>query len=183
VHEPEGFREFVGARSGALVRSAWLLTGDEAEAEDLVQTALAKTWSRWSGVVRQDAPEAYVRRVMLSTFLTWRRRRWRGELSVAVVPERPDPRDAFAGVDLRPSVQAALRGLPPRQRAVVVLRFFDDFTEAQTADLLGCSVGSWSRVSGCPGASGPRAGRGPWMVRSWSEAVWAADDRSPNEGG
>ncbi len=142
MHEPEGFREFVGARSGALVRSAWLLTGDEAEAEDLVQTALAKTWSRWSGVVRQDAPEAYVRRVMLSTFLTWRRRRWRGELSVAAVPERADPRDAFAGVDLRPSVQAALRGLPPRQRAVIVLRFFDDLTEAQTADVLGCSVGT-----------------------------------------
>ena len=83
-----------------------------------------------------------MRRVMLSTFLTWRRRRWRGELSVAAVPERADPRDAFAGVDLRPSVQAALRGLPPRQRAVIVLRFFDDLTEAQTADVLGCSVGT-----------------------------------------
>ncbi|HYU02579.1 MAG TPA: SigE family RNA polymerase sigma factor [Jatrophihabitantaceae bacterium] len=142
MSEPEGFREFVGARSAALVRSAWLLTGDEGLAQDLVQTALAKTWSRWSRVVRQDAPEAYVRRVMLSTFLSWTRRRWRGELSVAAVPERPDPRDAFADVDLRPPVRGALAGLPPRQRAVMVLRFFDDFTEAQTADVLGCSVGT-----------------------------------------
>jgi RNA polymerase sigma factor (sigma-70 family) len=74
--------------------------------------------------------------------LTWTRRRWRGELSVAAVPERADPRDAFADVDMRASLQAALRGLPPRQRAVIVLRFFDDFTEAQAADVLGCSVGT-----------------------------------------
>lgn len=142
MHEPEGFREFVAARSAALVRSAWLLTGDEADAQDLVQTALAKTWSRWSRVVRKDAPEAYVRRVMLSTFLTWRRRRWRSEVSVAAVPERANPVDVFADADLRRLVQVALCGLPPRQRAVVVLRFFDDLTEAQTAQMLGCSVGT-----------------------------------------
>ncbi len=124
------------------MRSAWLLTGDEAEAQDLVQTALFKTWSRWSRVIRQDAPEAYVRRVMLSTFLTWTRRRWRGEVAVGVVPDRACPGDEFAGVDLRQSVRAALLGLPPRQRAVVVLRFFDDMTEAQVADVLGCSVGT-----------------------------------------
>lgn len=142
MQEPEGFREFVAARSAALVRSAWLITGDEAEAQDLVQTALAKTWSRWSRIIRHDAPEAYVRRVMMSTFLTWTRRRWRGELPVAAVPDQPDPRDVYADADLRRSVQAALRGLPPRQRTVVVLRFFDDLTEAQTADALGCSVGT-----------------------------------------
>lgn len=142
MDEPEGFRAFVAARSAALVRSAWLLTGDEGEAQDLVQAALAKTWSRWSRVVRKDAPEAYVRRVMLSTFLTWRRRRWRSEVSVAAVPERANPVDVFADADVRRLVQVALRGLPPRQRAVVVLRFFDDLTEAQTAQLLGCSVGT-----------------------------------------
>jgi RNA polymerase sigma-70 factor (sigma-E family) len=142
VHEPDGFREFVVARSAALVRSAWLLTGNEAEAQDLVQTALAKTWSRWSRVVRQDAPEAYVRRVMLSTYLTWTRRRWRGEVPVDALPERAVASDAFAAVDLRGTVHSALRALPPRQRAVVVLRYFDDLTEAQTADVLGCSVGT-----------------------------------------
>jgi len=142
VAEPEGFREFVAARSPALVRSAWLLTGDEAEAHDLVQTALAKTWTRWPHVVRKDAPEAYVRKVMLSTLLTWRRRRWRGELAVEVLPERVDVQDRFAEADLRHSVRAALQALPPRQRAVVVLRYFDDLTEAQTADALGCTVGT-----------------------------------------
>lgn len=139
---PDGFDDFVAARSPALVRTAWMLTGDRAVAEDLVQTALAKTWSRWSQVLRQDAPEAYVRRVMFSTFLTWNRRRWRGELPVAMVPDGPGQGDAFAAADLRRTVMGALRELPRRQRAVVVLRFLEDLTEAQTADALGCSVGT-----------------------------------------
>jgi RNA polymerase sigma-70 factor (sigma-E family) len=142
VHEPDGFRDFVAARSGALVRSAFLLTGDQGEAEDLVQAALTKAWMRWGRILRQDAPEAYVRRIMLSTFLTWRRRRWRGEIFVANVPDQPDRRDHFAEVERRSAVLAALRKLPPRQRAVVVLRFFDDLTEAQAADAMGCSVGT-----------------------------------------
>lgn len=96
--EPAGFRDFVAARSSALVRSAWLLTGDEAAAEDLVQAALAKTWTRWSRIERQDAPEVYVRRVIVSIFLSWRRRRSYGELVVASVPEAPGSRDAFADV-------------------------------------------------------------------------------------
>ena len=140
--EPDGFRDFVVARSPALVRSAWLLTGDDAAAQDLVQAALAKTWSRWPRVVRQDAPEQYVRRVMVSTYLTWCRRRWRGETPVAAVPDTADARDQYAAADLRRSVRAALRELPPRQRAVVVLRYFDDLTEAQAAEVLGCSVGT-----------------------------------------
>lgn len=142
MQEPPGFREFVAARSAALVRSAWLLTGDEGRAQDLVQTALVKTWSRWGRLVRQDAPEAYVRRVMLSTYLTWSRRRWRGELPVETLPERGWAGDPYAAVDLRQPLLAALRELPPRQRAVVVLRYFDDLTEVQTAAVLGCSVGT-----------------------------------------
>lgn len=142
MSEPDGFREFVVARSPALVRSAWLLTGNEATAHDLVQTALAKVWSRWASVVRQDAPEAYVRRVMVSTFLTWSRRRWHGEVAVASVPDRLEPRDAFADADLRRSVAQALCALPSRQRAVAVLRYFDDLSEAQAAEALSCSVGT-----------------------------------------
>jgi RNA polymerase sigma-70 factor (sigma-E family) len=147
VDEPDGFRDFVAARSPALVRSAWLMTGNEASAQDLVQTALAKTWERWARVTRQEAPEAYVRTVMMSTYLTWRRRRWHGELPVATmpdpaVPDGADARDVFADADLRASVAAALRALPRRQRAVVVLRYFDDLTEAQAASTLGCSVGT-----------------------------------------
>ncbi len=133
VDEPEGFRDFVAARSPALVRSAWLLTGNEASAQDLVQTALAKTWERWARVIRQEAPEAYVRTVMMSTYLTWRRRRWHGELPVATMPDGAEAHDAFADADLRASVAAALRALPRRQRAVVVLRYFDDLTEVQAA--------------------------------------------------
>jgi RNA polymerase sigma-70 factor (sigma-E family) len=158
VSEPEGFRDFVAARSAALMRSAWLLTGDETTAQDLVQAALVKTWARWARLVRQDAPEAYVRRVMLSVFLTWNRRRWRGEFPVAAVPDQPELRDAAAEADVRQAVSQALRTLPRRQRAVVVLRFFDDLTEAQAADILGCSVGTvksqtskaLSRLRGCP---------------------------------
>jgi RNA polymerase sigma-70 factor (sigma-E family) len=142
VSEPDGFRDFVVGRSPSLVRSAWLLTGSEAMAQDLVQTALAKTWVRWGRVTRQDAPEAYGRRVMFSTYLTWRRRRWRDEVAVAAVPDRADARDAFADADVRQSVHEALRLLPRRQRAVVVLRFFDDLTEAQAAEALDCSVGT-----------------------------------------
>lgn len=158
MSQPDDFRKFVAARSPALVRSAWVLTGDEATAQDLVQTALAKTWVRWTAVRRQDAPEAYVRRVIVSTFLTWNRRRWRGELAVASVPERMEPRDPFADADLRTAVTAALRALTPRQRAVIALRFFDDLTEAQAAEVLRCTVGTvksqtWkalARLRDCP---------------------------------
>jgi RNA polymerase sigma-70 factor (sigma-E family) len=142
VVEPDGFREFVVTRSAALVRSAMLLTGDEALAQDLVQAALAKTWSRWARVVRQDAPEAYVRRVMVSTFLTWTRRRWRAEQPVAEVPDPGNPRDDFADADLRSCVLGALGALAPRQRAAIVLRYFDDLTDPQAAAVLGCSVGT-----------------------------------------
>lgn len=138
----EEFRDFVVACSPALVRTAWMLTGNEATAEDLVQASLAKTWLRWSRVQRQDSPQAYVRRVMLSTFLTWNRRRWRGEISVAGIPDQAAPGDAFADADQRRLVIEALRALPRRQRAVVVLRFLEDLTEVQTAELLGCSVGT-----------------------------------------
>ena len=76
--EPDGFREFVETRSSALLRSGWLLTGDWPSAEDLVQTALAAAWPRWATLTRQDAPELYVRKIMVNTFLRWRRRRWTG---------------------------------------------------------------------------------------------------------
>ena len=140
--EPDGFREFVATRSPALLRTGWLLTGDWFLAQDLVQDALARTWSRWDGLRRRDAPEAYVRKVMLTTFLSWRRRRWRGEIATDNPPEAPACGDAYADADLRHTMQTALATLPPRQRAVVVLRFFDDLTETQVADVLGCAVGT-----------------------------------------
>ncbi len=140
--ESEGFRYFVISRSPGLVRAAWLLTGDLATAEDLVQTSLAKVWSRWAQVVRQDAPEAYVRRVMMSTFLTWNRRRWHAELALGALPDTVEASNDLHEVELRWSVASALRTLPPRQRAVIVLRYFEDLTEVQVARALSCSVGT-----------------------------------------
>jgi RNA polymerase sigma-70 factor (sigma-E family) len=141
MDEPDGFREFVSARSRALLRTAWLLTGDWATAQDLVQTALAKTWPAWSRITRTDDPEVYVRRVLVTTYATWWRRRWRAEVPVRELPEALSP-DEFALSDQRVVVAAALSSLTRGQRAVVVLRYFDDLTEAQTAAALGCSVGT-----------------------------------------
>jgi RNA polymerase sigma-70 factor (sigma-E family) len=142
MDEPAGFREFVAARSRALLRTAWLLTGDWASAQDLVQTALAKTWPAWDRIRRSDDPEVYVRRVLVTTYATWWRRRWRGESPSAVLPEAPSAADAFEEADRRAVVAEALSRLTRGQRAVVVLRYFDDLTEAQTASVLGCSVGT-----------------------------------------
>lgn len=137
MREPEGFSDFVVARSPALLRTARLITRDAELAQDLVQAALAKAWPRWS---RVEAPEAYVRTVMVHTYLTWRRRRWHGETPTGWLPESGT--DQWDAVDTRTVVKAALGALPPRQRAVIVLRYLDDLTEAQTADALGCTVGT-----------------------------------------
>lgn len=159
MQEPDGFREFVAARSRALLQAAFLLTGDEGQAQDLVQTALVKVWPHWTRVSRAGAPEAYVRRVVLTTFLSWRRRRWLGEVPI-VSPLAAGSVDDFAGaVDQRHTLVRALRELPPRQRAVLMLRYFEDLTEAQTAEVLGCSIGTvksqafkaLARLRQCPG--------------------------------
>jgi RNA polymerase sigma-70 factor (sigma-E family) len=133
------FDEFVAARSTALLRTAYLLTHDHGLAEDLLQTALAKSWFAWDRI--SGEPEAYVRRVLVNTFSSWWRRKWNGEHATADLPDRgvDDAADVVtAGHDL----WAALERLPRRQRAAVVLRYFEDLTEAQTADALGCSVGT-----------------------------------------
>jgi RNA polymerase sigma-70 factor (sigma-E family) len=137
---PVGFDEFVVVRSPALLRTAWLLTGDDGLAQDLVQTALAKAWPRW-GTIRGDDPEGYVRTVLANTYSTWWRRKWRGEVPTGELPESAG-RDHFEEVDVRESVRRALARLPRGQRAVVVLRHFDDLTEAQTAAALSISVGT-----------------------------------------
>lgn len=140
VDSEEDFRQFVVGRQRALLRTAWLLTGDWGKAEDLVQTALVRSWPHWSRIAAAGSPEAYVRRVMLNKALDWRGRRWRGEISTEVLPE-PRPMEG-ADLDVRRVLLQALRRLPPRQRAVVVLRYFDDLTEADTAQILGCSIGT-----------------------------------------
>ncbi len=138
----EGFAQFVEARQRALQRTAWLLTGDWALAEDLVQTALVRSWPRWERILRRDDPEIYVRRVMLNTWSTWTRRRWRGEQPAAVMPEHAATGDVAAEVAVRVAVRGALSSLPPRQRAVLVLRVYDDLSEAQVAEVLDCPPGT-----------------------------------------
>ena len=140
--EPEGFVQFVEARERALQRTAWLLTGDRGLAEDLVQTALVRAWPRWKRIRRHDDPEVYVRRVMVNTWATWARRRWRGERATPSVPEGPAPGDIAAEVAVRMVVRSALASLTARQRAVLVLRVFDDLSEAQVAQVLDCAVGT-----------------------------------------
>ena len=133
------FDEFVAARSGALLRTAYLLTRDHQLAEDLLQTALTKAWFAWGRT--HGNPEAYVRKIVVNTYNSWWRRKWNGEQATEELPDAgvPDGSDAVAtGNDL----WAAMGRLPRRQRAVVVLRYFEDLTEAQTAELLGCSVGT-----------------------------------------
>ena len=132
------FEEFVVVCSDRLLRTAYLLTRDPALAEDLLQTALTKAWFAWKRLDEQ--PEPYVRTILVNTYATWWRRRWRGERPTGDLPE---PRSAHgAGPETRQDLWVALGRLPRRQRAVVVLRFFDDLTEADTAEVLSCSVGT-----------------------------------------
>jgi RNA polymerase sigma-70 factor (sigma-E family) len=134
-----GFDEFVVARSTALLRTAYLLTHDHALAEDLLQTALSKAWFSWSRI--DGSPEPYVRRILVNTYATWWRRKWNGELATEELPERAHS-DASDAVSAGHDLWQAMERLPRRQRAVVVLRYFEDLTEAQTADLMSCSVGT-----------------------------------------
>jgi RNA polymerase sigma-70 factor (sigma-E family) len=131
------FDEFVVARSPALLRTAYLLTRDPQLAEDLLQTALTKAWFAWNRI--DGDPEPYVRRILVTSSVSWWRKRWTHETTTAFVPE-PTP-GAEPPVDVHDLMQALGR-LPRRQRAVVVLRYVEDRTEADTAALMGCSVGT-----------------------------------------
>lgn len=135
------FREFVAARQAALLSTASLLAGDWASGEDLLQTALTKTYLAWPRIRDKAAVEAYVRKTMARTAISWWRRRWRAEQPTAEPPEVV-VRDHSERSDDRDLVWQALRTLPPAQRAVLVLRFHADFTEAQAAEALGVSVGT-----------------------------------------
>jgi RNA polymerase sigma-70 factor (sigma-E family) len=135
-------RDFVAARGQALLRTAYLLTGDRQLAEDLVQAALEKVFRRWGTIRVAAAAEAYVRRTMYREQVSvWRRRRV-PELLARAVPEPRRAADAGDRVEDRLLLRTALQELPPGQRTVVVLRYFEDLTEQQAADVLGVSVGT-----------------------------------------
>ena len=134
-----GFDEFVAARSQSLLRTAFLLPRDRAAAEDLLQTALVKSWSAWGRIV--DDPEPYVRRVLINTYTSWWRRKWRGEIATSELPEQPVGEHAV-GIEDRLMLWDALGRLTRRQRAVIVLRYLEDLSEAETARILGVTVGT-----------------------------------------
>lgn len=132
--------EFIGRNSRVLLRSAWLLTGNWASAEDLVQTSLLQSWLHWDAI-KADAPDFYVRRVLMNTFLSGQRRRWTRERPMAELPDRAAA-DELGSTELRQVIWRALSALPAKQRAVVVLRYFNDLSEAEAAHVLDCSVGT-----------------------------------------
>jgi RNA polymerase sigma-70 factor (sigma-E family) len=139
-HDLDGsFHDYVVARGPALYRLARLLSADPAAAQDLVQTALLRAWTSWSRVRAADDPDAYVRRILVNAARSGWRRRWRGE-SPAEMVGAPSAADGYQQVDDREQLMAALRALPPRQRAAVVLRYFCDLDDPAIAGLLGCSA-------------------------------------------
>jgi RNA polymerase sigma-70 factor, ECF subfamily len=139
--EAEEFTAFVLARSPSLLRTAYLLTGDRASAEDLVQTALLSTLRHWRRIRDRESLESFVRRVMVNERRSWFRRRASTEVVIAEVSDVAvqDETTRLGDVDV---VRRALLALPRKQRSTVVLRYFDDLSEAEVASILGCSIGT-----------------------------------------
>lgn len=137
--DPQAFESFVEARYAALVRSAYLISGNHHDAEDLVQGALVKAVAVWSRI--QDGPEPYVRRIIVNDHISrWRRHRGR-EVVTGVVADRPGPEAESSAAD-RLDLAVALSALTTKQRTVLVLRFYEDLTEQQTAQVMGVAVGT-----------------------------------------
>jgi RNA polymerase sigma-70 factor (sigma-E family) len=135
------FTDLVATRSGALFRTAYLVVGDHQLAQDLLQEALVKAYAAWPRLRDPSKAEAYVRRTIVTTATSWRRRRSFHERPIETVPERSSD-DATEQLVVQDALWAELRSLPPRQRAALVLRYYEDLTEAQTAEAMGCSVGT-----------------------------------------
>ena len=141
----EDFAAFAASARPRLYRSMYAVAGDPRDAEDAVQSALADASTHWERVRRAGDPMAYARRMALNALLTHRRRAWwsRELLDAGAAGERrPQPGDLADEASTRLTVLEAVGGLPPRQRAIVVLRYYDDLSEAQIADALGCRPGT-----------------------------------------
>ncbi len=132
------FSAYMAARQPALYRTAYLLAGDHASAEDLLQNAFAKLYLSWDQIRDREALDGYVRRVMVNTQTSFWRRRRVDEHPTGDLPERAAGRDATADLDLHDALWTALAGLPRRQRAAIVLRFYEDLPFDEIAELLGC---------------------------------------------
>jgi RNA polymerase sigma-70 factor (sigma-E family) len=135
------FREYVRSRSRALLRTAYLLTGNVADAEDLVQSALAKTYLAWDRIQDRGAVDGYVRRAIVNTHISWWRRRRLEEYPTDEIPDRA-VMDEPESSDLHDWLRQAIDRLPQRMRAAVMLRYYEDMTEAEVAEVLGVSLGT-----------------------------------------
>jgi RNA polymerase sigma-70 factor (sigma-E family) len=135
------FRDYVTERRRSLLRTAYLLTGNRADAEDLVQAALAKTYLAWDRIEDRRALDGYVRRAMVNTHISWWRRRRLEEYPTDEIPDQAVA-DHSGTSDLQDTLRRAVDRLPQRMRAAVVLRYFEDMTEAEVADALGVSLGT-----------------------------------------
>jgi RNA polymerase sigma-70 factor (sigma-E family) len=140
----DDLREFLRTRLHRLSATAYLLTGDHHEAEDLLQNALVKVADKWRRIARTDDPDAYVWRLLYNEHISAWRRLTRRVSTVATpnLPDRPAGGDLAGGAVRRLLVEQALARLTPKQRAVIVLRYFQDLPESAAADVLGCSVGT-----------------------------------------
>lgn len=137
------FDEYVSANQIRHLRTAYLLSGDRHLAEDLVQSAYAKLYLAWHRVHTRESLDAYVRRIIVNENTSWHRRAWRRrETVVDEIPERPSPADPHREFDLRDGLWPLVQQLPPRQRAAVVLRYYEDLPEREIAEILKCSVGT-----------------------------------------
>jgi RNA polymerase sigma-70 factor (sigma-E family) len=139
VRDEAGFRAFVQANGRTLLHAARLLTGDHHRGEDLVQTTLTKLYFRWD---RVSDPLAYARQAMVTTHIDSARRRWWGERPSEVVPDEPTTQSAFASTEERDELRRLMRGLSARERAAIVLRYYYDLSEAETAATLGVPLGT-----------------------------------------
>lgn len=140
--DTELFSQFVAARSNALHRTAFLLVGDRGLAQDVLQEALTKTWAAWGRIREPAKAEAYCRRVLTHTAISWyRRKSWAGERPSEELPELSSGSHEHH-VTESDQLRRALQSLPPRQRAAVVCRFYDDLSEAETARVMGCAIGT-----------------------------------------
>jgi RNA polymerase sigma-70 factor (sigma-E family) len=139
--EATAFTEFMAASSASLFRTAYLIVGEHQLAQDLLQESLIKAYIAWPRLRDPRKAEAYTRRTIVTTAISWRRRRSFHERPTEVLPETAVT-DAGDSVTTHASLVAQLRTLPPRQRAAIVLRYYEDLTEAQTAEVMGCSVGA-----------------------------------------
>jgi RNA polymerase sigma-70 factor (sigma-E family) len=133
-----GFEEFIAARGAALLRFALMICGDPAHAEDLVQSALAKAYPRWGRIAGLERPEAYLKRMVVHDHLRWWRRRGGREVPVAA-PSDAGISDRTGAHASRDAAWHLLRGLPRRQRAVLVLRYYEDLSDAEIGEVLGCA--------------------------------------------